>query len=67
VKSDSAGKGEVNPQHLNDAREHLSHARELLRELREKSKLEQHPELDEAIRKVEMALSILTLKTGALL
>lgn len=67
MKSDLAGKREGDTQPLHEAKEHLSHAHELLRALREKTKLQQHPELDEAIRKVEIALSILSLKTGALL
>ena len=67
MSSNLTGKRDGDPTPLNDAKEHLSHAHELLRTLREKTKLDQHPELDEAIRKVEMALSILSLKTGALL
>jgi hypothetical protein len=67
VKSDLPGKPAEDTPPLSDAKEHLSHAHELLRTLREKTKLDQHPELDEAILKVEMALSILSLKTGALL
>ncbi len=67
MKSDSAGKSEGNASPLADAKEHVSHAHELLRSLREKTKLEHHPELDDAILKLEMALSILSLKTGALL
>ena len=67
MKSDLSGKREGDTQPLTDAKEHLSNAHELLRTLREKTKLQQHPELDEAIRKVEIALSILSLKTGALL
>ena len=45
--------------------EHLSGAHELLKALQEK--LGTHPELEEAIVKVEMALSILTVKTAGLL
>ena len=45
--------------------EHLSGAHELLKSLQEK--LGTHPELEEAIVKVEMALSILTVKTAGLL
>lgn len=67
MDSDLGRKREAEAQPLNDAKEHLSHARELLRSLREKTKLDEHPELDEAIRKLEIALSILTVKTGALL
>ena len=45
--------------------ENLAEARKLLDQLR--SKLGQHPELEEAITKVELALSALTLQTGGLL
>lgn len=45
--------------------EHLSGAHELLKSLQ--GKLGKHPELEEAIVKVEMALSILTVKTAGLL
>jgi hypothetical protein len=54
---------------MSEAAEHLAGAHSLLKSLREKTTHieEQHPELDEAIRKLEVALSILSLKTGALL
>jgi hypothetical protein len=45
--------------------ENIAAANELLKSLREK--LGQHPELEEAIVKLEMALSALTLQTGGLL
>lgn len=44
---------------------HLNEAHSLLQALRER--LGTHPELDEAIDKLEMALSILTAKSGGLL
>jgi len=47
------------------AAQHVAEAHSLLKSLREK--LDQHPELEEAIEKLEMALSILTIKTGAML
>ncbi len=47
------------------AAEHVADAHHLLTTLREQ--LDQHPELDEAIRKLELALSALTLQTGGLL
>ncbi len=47
------------------AAEHVAEAHNLLRTLRDR--LEQHPELDEAIERLEMALSALTVKTGGLL
>lgn len=48
-----------------DAAQHIADARQLLQSLRER--LGQHPELEEAIVKLEMALSSLTLQTGGLL
>ncbi len=48
--------------------EHLSRARHLLQSLREKLEdAEHHAQLDEAITKVELALSALTIKTGGFL
>jgi hypothetical protein len=48
--------------------EHLSGARHVLKSLREKLQdAEQHAQLDEAITKVELALSALTIKTGGFL
>jgi hypothetical protein len=45
--------------------EHLSNAHDLLQTLRKR--IGEHPELEEAIVKLETALSILTVKTGAML
>jgi hypothetical protein len=48
--------------------EHLSGARHLLKNLRERLQdAEHHAQLDEAITKVELALSALTIKTGGFL
>lgn len=48
--------------------EHLSRARQVLKSLREKLEdAEHHAQLDEAITKVELALSALTIKTGGFL
>jgi hypothetical protein len=48
--------------------EHLSGARQVLKNLREKlQNAEHHAQLDEAITKVELALSALTIKTGGFL
>ncbi|MDR3762637.1 MAG: hypothetical protein P4M01_00930 [Acidobacteriota bacterium] len=44
---------------------HIAEARDLLHDLR--NELGQHPELDEAIQKLELALSALTIQTGGLL
>jgi hypothetical protein len=45
--------------------EHVSHAHELLNALRKR--IGEHPELAEAITKLETALSMLTVKTGGML
>jgi hypothetical protein len=47
------------------AAEHVSHAHELLQALRKR--IGEHPELNEAIVKLETALSVLTVKTGGML
>jgi hypothetical protein len=47
------------------AAEQVADAHQLLKTLR--AQLGQHPELDEAIVKLELALSALTLQTGGLL
>lgn len=52
-------------QHPTEAAVHVAGARESLKELQEK--IGEHPELSEAITKLEMALSLLTLQTGGLL
>jgi hypothetical protein len=53
---------ERNPDH---AAEHVASAHKILKGLQEK--LGTHPELGEAITKLEMALSTLAVKTGGLL
>ena len=45
--------------------EHVTGAHELLKSLQKK--VGEHPELAEAIRKLESALNILTVKTGGML
>ena len=48
-----------------DAAEHVADAHRILNGLRQK--LDEHPDLEEAIAKLELALSILTTKTGGML
>jgi hypothetical protein len=55
---------ETKPDHA-PAVEHISGARELLHALRKR--IGEHPELGEAITKLEVALSLLTVKTGGML
>ncbi len=47
------------------AAEHVAEAHRILSGLRQQ--LDKHPDLDQAIAKLEMALSILTTKTGGML
>ncbi len=47
--------------------EHVAGAHDLLQRLREKLAMDKHPELEEAIQRLEMALSILTVRTGGML
>jgi hypothetical protein len=57
----------VNPntEQTPNAAEHVAEAHRILSGLRQR--LDQHPDLEEAIAKLEMALSILTTKTGGML
>ncbi len=48
-----------------EAVEHVAEAHSLLKSLRER--VDKHPELEEAIEKLEMALSILAARSGGLL
>ena len=48
-----------------EAAEHVAEAHRILNGLREQ--LDRHPDLEEAIAKLEMALSILTTKTAGML
>jgi hypothetical protein len=55
-------KPEQNP---NEAAEHVASAHKILKELQQK--VGSHPELGEAITKLEMALNSLAIQTGGLL
>lgn len=55
----------IQPADHKQAVEHLAGAHTLLQELR--ADLNEHPALEEAIQKLELALSLLTTKTGGLL
>lgn len=59
-KSDTTPEGKTSP-----AIEHVAGAHERLKALQQR--IGEHPELAEAILKLENALSILTVKTGGLL
>jgi len=61
----SSSASEPPPKRPSDAAEHVTRAHQLLQELRQK--VGEHPELREAIVKLEIALSILTVKTGGLI
>ncbi|MBZ5566366.1 MAG: hypothetical protein LAN64_00800 [Acidobacteriia bacterium] len=53
------------PQPREKAAEHLEEAHQLLDTLRKR--LDRHPELEEAILKIETALNLLTVSTGGML
>jgi hypothetical protein len=61
----SQNQPESQPSSAHPAAEHVAGAHRLMQELREK--VGEHPELTEAIRNLEMALSILTVKTAGFL
>jgi hypothetical protein len=63
MPSQSQPESKPSPEHP-PAVEHVSSAHELLMSLRKR--IGEHPELQEAITKLEMALSILTVKTGGM-
>ena len=48
-----------------DAAQHIAEAHRLLNRLRQR--LDEHPELEDAISKLELALSLLTTTTGGML
>lgn len=52
-------------QNSNEAAQHVASAHKILKELQQK--VGNHPELGEAITKLEMALNTLAIKTGGLL
>jgi len=60
----SPSQPEPKPATPHAAVEHVAGAHERLKTLREK--IGEHPELTEAMRSLEMALSILTVKTGGM-
>ena len=64
MPSQNASEPEQNPEHPRVV-EHVSGAHELLNALRRR--IGEHPELAEAITKLETALSMLTVKTGGML
>jgi predicted translin family RNA/ssDNA-binding protein len=53
------------PPSQQQAAQHLEEAHQLLDRLRKR--LDQHPELEEAILKIETALNLLTVSTGGML
>jgi hypothetical protein len=64
MPSQTAPEPKQNPAHT-PVVEHVSGAHELLNSLRKR--IGEHPELAEAITKLETALSMLTVKTGGML
>jgi hypothetical protein len=64
TKSEPANPPKVN-RTPEEATQNIAEAHRLLTTLRER--LDRHPELEQAIEKLEMALSTLTIKSGGLL
>ncbi len=64
MQSENRPEPKQNPEHP-PAVEHLSSAHELLNALRKR--IGEHPELAQAITKLETALNMLTVKTGGML
>jgi hypothetical protein len=64
MQSQNGPEPKQDPEHA-PAVEHVSGAHELLNSLRKR--IGEHPELAEAITKLETALSLLTVKTGGML
>jgi len=56
---------EGSPEPTASATEHIGEAHQLLTRLRER--IQQHPELDAAIERLELALADLNLRTGGML
>ena len=63
MQSEDSGGKQTETQH--PAAEHVGEARRLLQGMRERAG--EHPELEHAIEELEMALSILAVKTGGML
>jgi hypothetical protein len=63
MTAEQSSQGE--PRNHHEAVQHITEATTLLRTLRQD--LDKHPEIEEAIQKLELALAILTVKTGGLL
>jgi hypothetical protein len=64
MPTENAPESKPNPEHA-PVIEHVSTAHELLNALRKR--IGEHPELAQAITKLESALNILTVKTGGML
>jgi hypothetical protein len=64
MQSQDESEPKQNPEHA-PVVEHVSNAHQLLNALRKR--IGEHPELGEAITKLETALSMLTVKTGGML
>ncbi len=62
MREEGGGKSDTRPQ---QAAEHVSEAQELLKAL--ESRIGEHPEIGQAIHKLEMALAVLGVQTGGML
>jgi len=61
----SAEPGKTGQQHHAEVVQHITEAHQILGKLRQE--LDKHPAVEEAIQKLEMALALLSVKTGGFL
>lgn len=66
MEPESKEKPSSDPTQASEPVQHVAHAHQLLKSLSEKFGLEKHPELQEAITKLELALNKLTIDTGGM-
>lgn len=66
MDSESKTQAGSNPAQPSEPVQHVAHAHQLLKGLSEKFGLEKHPELQEAITTLELALNKLTIDTGGM-
>jgi hypothetical protein len=66
MEPEAKEKPSSDPTQASESIQHVTRAHELLKSLSEKFGLEKHPELQEAITTLELALNKLTIDTGGM-
>ena len=66
MEPESKATQQSDPTKASEPVQQVAHAHQLLKRLSEKLSLDKHPELQEAITKLELALSKLTVDTGGM-